>query len=448
MKMKKVAALSMAVIMAASMGLAGCGAKADDKKAKGDSKLPTITFTHGYYQSKDEWPVAEEMRNIYQEFADAHKSEFNFVIKADESGSEGIYNTALNELGGGEFYDMADFGGWDIVPVASEAKMILDLKPYLDEDQAFKDGAGVCYNQNLTKDGKIYAVREQIEGVGFFYNEKLFTEAGATTPDTWQTWEDFNAAVDKLVAAGTMPFGLNAGWPSNIVAAAYSQRSEASRAFYQKGKEVKDFNDETFKGTLDFMKTNMLGKIDSANFGPGGDDDEQYRTDFFDGKTAMLFNGVWDAGGGVDCAAGIENIKPASFPTDEAGKKAALLSGGTGLVISSKLDEKQTEACIAFAKYMTSPEIATRIIEKGIGMAPSTKVNYEELSAKVTTDDAKLLVAACQLCQKADYQALGFGNTFGDIEGEVSGKYAGLMDGSKTSESVIQELNDFLKAAE
>ena len=447
MKRKKLLALLLMTSMTASMILGGCGGSGEEKKEGTDSELPTVTFVHGYYHDESEWPAAAEMRAIYEEFAEAHKDEFNFVIKADETGAEGIYNTALNDLSSGEFYDIADFGGWDIVPVASESDAILDLKPYLDEDADFKAGVGVCYEQNET-DGKIYSVREQIEGVGFWYNAALFEKAGATTPDQWQTWDDFNTAVDKLVAAGIMPFGLNAGWPTNILTAGYSQRSEASRAFYKEGKTVENFDNDTFKDTLAFMQDKVLKKIDSANFGPGGDDDEQYRTDFFDGKTAMLFNGVWDAGGAVDCAAGIENIKPAVFPTDEAGKKAALLSGGTGFVVSNKLDEAQTDACIEFIKYMTSPEIASRIIEKGIGMAPSTSVDYATLLDKVETDDAKLLVEACQLCQGADYQALGLGNTFGDAEGEIQGKYAGLMDGTKTPEDVIKELNDFLAAAE
>lgn len=447
MKKKKILALLLMTSMTASMILGGCGGSGEEKKEETDSELPTVTFVHGYYHDESEWPAAAEMRAIYEEFAEAHKDEFNFVIKADETGAEGIYNTALNDLSSGEFYDIADFGGWDIVPVASESDAILDLKPYLDEDAEFKAGVGVCYDQNEA-DGKIYSVREQIEGVGFWYNAALFEEAGAATPDQWQTWDDFNTAVDKLVAAGIMPFGLNAGWPTNILTAGYSQRSEASRAFYKEGKTVENFDNDTFKETLAFMQDKVLKKIDSANFGPGGDDDEQYRTDFFDGKTAMLFNGVWDAGGAVDCAAGIENIKPAVFPTDEAGKKAALLSGGTGYVVSNKLDEAQTEACIEFIKYMTSPEIASRIIEKGIGMAPSTAVDYVSLLDKVETDDAKLLVEACPLCQGADYQALGLGNTFGDAEGEIQGKYAGLMDGTKTPEDVVKELNDFLAAAE
>lgn len=453
MKNKKLWALLLSLVMVVSLALMGCGSKDDnnsdvDADANVDSELPTITFTHGYYHDESEWAAAAEMRRIYEEFAEAHKDEFNFVIVADETGAEGIYNTALNDLSNGEFYDIADFGGWDITPVASGADAILDLKPYLDSDATFKNGVGVCYDQNLTEDGKIYSVREQIEGVGFWYNEALFVQAGAKLPAEWETWADFEDAVAKLVAADIVPFGLNAGWPTNIFVAAYSQRTADSRAFYQTGKAVTDFNDNTFKATVKFVQEQALQQIGAANFGPGGDSDEQYRTDFFDGNTAMLFNGVWDAGGAVDCGAGIENIKPANFPTDEAGKRASLMSGGCGFVVSNKLDEAQTEAAIEFIKYMTSPEIAERIIKNGIGMAPSTEVDYDALLNEVETDDAKLLVTACQLCQAADYQVLGLGNTFGDVEGELQGKYAGLMDGSKTPEDVVSELNNFLKASE
>ena len=81
-------------------------------------------------------------------------------------------------------------------------------------------------------------------------------------------------------------------------------------------------------------------------------------------------------------------------------------------------------------------------------MAPSTKVDYDALLNKVTAPEAKLLVEACQLCQSADYQALGLGNNFGDAEGEIQAKYAGLKDDSKTVDGVVGELNDFLAAAE
>lgn len=465
MKLKKVIAITMASAM--MLGLVGCGSKAPETTTPAEDTtteapaedtaketeapagdLPTITFTHGYYHSDSEWPAAGEMRKIYQEFADAHKDEYNFVAKADESGAEGIYNTAINDISAGTFYDIADFGGWDITGVASSADMILDLKPYLDEDADFKAGAGVCYDQNLTEDGKIYSVREQIEGVGFWYNEKLFKDAGAATPDQWSTWADFDKAVEALTAKKITPFGLNAGWPTNILTASYFQRSAESREFYAEGKTVSSVDTDAFKQTMGFIQKNALQKVDSANFGPGGDDDEQYRTDFFAGKTAMLFNGVWDAGGSVDCEAGAENIKPAAFPTDEAGKTAALLSGGCGFVVSNKLDEVQTKAAVDFIKYMTSKDIAERIIKAGIGMAPSTAVDYDAIAGQVETADAKLLIEACKVAQNADYKALGLGNNFGDLEGEIQSKYAGLKDDSKTVDDVVAEIDKFILASE
>lgn len=435
------------VLLILAVALTGVSAKgASEAQASLRMDKPTITFVHGYYHDESEWPAAAQMRQIYQDFADMHKDEFNFVAVPDSSGAEGIYNTALNDISSGKFYDIADFGGWNIVPVASAAGLILDLKPYLDADPDFKAGAGVCYTQNLTSDGRIYSVREQIEAVGFWYNEALFRKAGAKVPADWKSWADFEEAVQKLVSAGITPFGLNAGWPTNILTAGRFQADASTRAFYEKGADVMTFDDPAFREVMTFMQKQVLQKIDSANFGPGGDDDEQYRSDFFDGKTAMLFNGVWDAGGSVDCMAGAENIKPANFPTNEPGKRASLMSGGTGFVVSGSLTDAQTAACIEFIRYMTSEEIANKIIAYGIGMAPNTNVDYMSLLDKVDAPEAKLLVSACQLCMSADNQALGLGNQFGDYEGEIQAKYAGLKSGSKTVNDVIKELDAVIKA--
>lgn len=448
MKRKQFISILLAGMMIGTMAFTGCSN--NDKEEKGKpaaDELPTVTFVHGFYQDESEWASAAEMRKIYEEFAEAHKDEFNFVIKADQSGTEGIYNTALNDLSSGEFYDIADFGGWDITEVAAGADAILDLKPYLDKDSGFRDGVGVCYEQNLTEDGKIYTVREQIEGVGFWYNQKLFEKAGAETPDKWESWADFDTAVDKLVGAGISPYSLNAGWPTNLLAAGYSQRDKVSREFYANGKNVESFQDESFKGTMDFLKNHVLNKIDSAHFGPGGDDDMQFTEDFKSGDSAMLFNGVWATGDFVDCEAGIENLRPAVFPTND-GRKAGLLSGGCGYVVSNKLDEEQTEICIEFMKYMTSPEIASRIVEHGIGMVPSNTVNYTDAQNAVEKPEGKLLVEACQLLQAADIQVLGWSNTFGDMESEIQNKYAGLKDGSKTVDQVTEELDQAKAASE
>ena len=261
-------------------------------------------------------------------------------------------------------------------------------------------------------------------------------------------WSDMNGFIDSI---GKIKELVDLGYvQETYLSDTYQQAQQAlldgTCAFYAQGAEVASFDDPAFREVMTFMQEKVLQKIDSANFGPGGDDDEQYRNDFFDGKTAMLFNGVWDAGGSVDCAAGAENIKPANFPTNESGKRASLMSGGTGFVVSNSLTDAQTAACIEFIKYMTSEEIANKIIAFGIGMAPNTNVDYATLMDSVDAPEAKLLVSACQLCMAADYQALGLGNEFGDFEGEIQAKYAGLKDGSKTVDDVVSELDAVIAA--
>ena len=66
---------------------------------------------------------------------------------------------------------------------------------------------------------------------------------------------------------------------------------------------------------------------------------------------------------------------------------------------------------------------------------------YSGLSARSLT-----FFSACQLCMAADYQALGLGNEFGDFEGEIQAKYAGLKDGSKTVDDVVSELDAVIAA--
>ena len=110
------------------------------------------------------------------------------------------------------------------------------------------------------------------------------------------------------------------------------------------------------------------------------------------------------------------------------------------------LSDAQKELALEFIKYMTSEEIANKIIAFGIGMAPNTNVDYTTLMDSVDAPEAKLLVSACQLCMAADYQALGLGNEFGDFEGEIQSKYAGLKDGSKTVDDVVKDLDAVIAA--
>lgn len=443
--MKKFLSLALAAVLCATLAACG-GAPASSSAAPAASgstastELPTITFYHGYFQ--DDWQPAVEMRAMYDEFAELHKDEFIFEPIALDTGNQGVYDKCVQEIALGQFPDIVDVSGMNIIPAATEAGLALDLKPYIDEDADFKAGVGVNYEQNM-RDGAIYTVRDQLETIGFWYNADLFEKAGADTPDQWKTWDDFNTAVDKLIASPAVetPFTMNQDWPTTIALSGYLLGSEDGRSF---GSTVPEsFDNEAFKNALTFLSTDVLGKIDNEHFTAA--DSDKYREDFFEGKAAMLFNGVWESGSFGDVEIDPSVIKPAVFPTLEDGKTAAIVSASPGFVISSKLDDVKKEACVEFVKYMTSKATAEKVFEKAMAMPPSSAIDYDKYINGDYDVTLKALAEACKAANAADYQAPTAGAVWGqDISGAISGKYAALKDGSKTADDVVKELDSML----
>ncbi len=445
--MKK--AIALALTCALALSFAACGKSGSTgtsqaaSSAQATGELPTITFYHSFYQ--DDWQPAVEMRKIYDEFAELHKDEFIFEAVALESGPEGVYNKCIQEISAGKFPDIVDTAGWNIVPAGSEAGLILDLKPYIDEDSSFKDGIGVNYEQNNT-DGKIYTVREQLETMGFWYNEDLFQKAGADTPDKWKTWGDFVTAVDKLASSPDVktPFSMNQGWPTDILFNAVLLGSEEGRNFL--AQPLTTFDNEAFAQAVDFMSENVLGKIDTAYF--GASDSESYRDDFFNGDAAMLFNGVWEAGSLTgDIKVDPSVIKPAVFPTQEEGKTAAIMSASCGYVISNSMDDVKTKAAVDFVKYMCSPDIAERIFKDVLAMPAYLGVDYDKYINDSTLDPTVVKLAeACKAAASADYQTRAMNvNWSQDTALALGGKYAAMHDGSKDTKTIIAEMDQTLQ---
>lgn len=447
--MKKILAAILALTLVAS-SFAGCGkptaetpagSTPEAASATPTGEKPTITFYHGYFQ--DDWQPAVEMRKIYQEFADLNKDKFTFEAVALDTGNQGVYDKCIQEIALGNFPDLVDLAGMNVIPAAVEAGLALDLKPYIDADPAFKAGIGVNYEQN-SYNGGIYTVRDQLETIGFWYNEDLFTKAGADTPDKWQSWADFDTAVDKLIASPDVktPFSMNQDWPTTILLSGYLLGSQDGRDF---GKAVPTtFENASFKSSLDFLSTSVLGKISNEFFTAA--DSESYREDFFTGNSAMLFNGVWESGSFGDVAIDNTKIKPAVFPTSESGKKAAIVSASPGFVVNAKLDDVKKEACVEFVKYMTSDATAQKVFELAQAMPPSTSIDYDKYISGDYDVPVKLLAEACKLANAADYKAPTAGSVWGqDISGAISGKYAGIKDGSKTTDQIVKELNSTLE---
>lgn len=102
--------------------------------------------------------------------------------------------------GGGKLRDMV------------EAGQIMDISDGISSEvhDAFPDSVFAAY----TIDGKVYGMPTALSPGGVFYSQDLFDQAGIK--DTPKTFDELNAAVDKLKAAGIAPIALGGkdAWPA------------------------------------------------------------------------------------------------------------------------------------------------------------------------------------------------------------------------------------------
>ena len=112
------------------------------------------------------------MRDIYDEFAQEHADgDVTFKPIAVENRDDIV----SAQVAGGSYPDMVDVGGNGVPQAAISQELVYDLKPYIDENN-LQDAVGLNYTQH-DLDGHIYAVHDQIESRGLWYNAALFEKA-------------------------------------------------------------------------------------------------------------------------------------------------------------------------------------------------------------------------------------------------------------------------------
>ncbi|MEK8133007.1 extracellular solute-binding protein [Paenibacillus filicis] len=247
------------------------------------------------------------------------------------------------------------FGGADTANYA-KAGHLLPLNDILKElglDDKFMD------LREFTVDGKIYGLPEAGYVEGFFYNTKLFADAGVSAAPT--TWDEFLKACEALKAKGIVPIALGGGagdgWAINMLGNALfvAFAGPESQEGFAKGstkwtdagvvegfKKLKELKD---KGYID---TNVLG----LKYPEG-------QAKFYTGQAGMLFDGTWAANAILDKEKSKvhETVGFFTVPT-VGGKGDGYINGGwsNGYGFSAHLNDNEKKAVKAFIKNFYTAE--------------------------------------------------------------------------------------------
>ena len=196
-------------------------------------------------------------------------------------------------------------------------------------------------------EGKVVGVPFEMGEVAFYYNKKLFAQAGVKAEDI-KGWDDFLGAVKKLKAAGITPIVVGAGekWPMHFYYAYLVVRIGGDGALA----DAKANKNGGFKNAV-FVEAGKrlheLAALEPFQAGYLQTTHAQSAGVFGDGKAAMDLMGPWllgmqapNSASGKGLAA--EDIGILSFPTVPGGKgKATDTMGGVNGFLVTKSAPKE-----------------------------------------------------------------------------------------------------------
>lgn len=215
-------------------------------------------------------------------------------------------------------------------------------------------------------DGNIYALCVSTSVSGVYFNADALKKAGIDDPYSIRTWSDFEAACDKVKAAGMTPIAVGGGSGSSQFSSIFG--GIAPTLWTDVGAKY-DLKDELTGGTFDgnTYVTEMYEMI--AGWLAKGYFNEDCLTLDFDGAQRMLGSG--DA---AFALRGPLTIAHEAFPDANLGilpALASLDSGkpsfrlGEGNAFGVWKDTENANACWALLAYLAQPEVAEKICALG-----------------------------------------------------------------------------------
>ncbi|MDR0388488.1 MAG: ABC transporter substrate-binding protein [Spirochaetaceae bacterium] len=253
----------------------------------------------------------------------------------------------------------------------------MDLTPALNADPQWKALFPEMVLNHNTRDGKVIALPNEGQLIGYYYNRELFEKAGVAGPA--KTWDEFFQICAKLKAAGITPISMQTGdnaWCSQLVLTEMiAATGSEGYAFTTSSSFHENYSIPSFINGLKQLQriwTEGYTTRDSI-----GGMYEHAANNFISGRTAMIANGTWmigsfsdpDMGGSQEFA---DNVEIALFPGD-----FYISNPFEGFAICAKTPEGQ-EAALAMLKHWTSAETQLSNLRSASGLLPSGTIEIPQ----------------------------------------------------------------------
>ena len=282
----------------------------------------------------------------------------------------------------------------------------------------------------VTVEGRIYAIPQNMESVGVFYNKDVFAELELDPPTDWAEYiEVLEAVKDAGYYGYTM--GLAGGWPSALMASMFMYSSAGSE-YIDVLSGTKPWTD--CDNCLDGMNA-FFGMVDNgyANPEPLGIDYDQSLDLFYQQITVMVLNGPWFIDASVSADPDFE-IGFFYLPAVNPATDIKTLGGIGGSIIVAEYAD--VDAAFKVVDWLVTEEVAVQALRE-VSVLPAFSIEVPEdidpLTYQIASETA------------ANVDKIGFWpvtylppKVFGDMNQIVQGMIGGML----SPDELLDEMQD------
>ncbi len=286
-------------------------------------------------------------------------------------------------------------------------------------------------------DGNVYGVPFAIQMQSVIYNTKVFEDNGIAVPTTL---DEFNAAAEKLKAAGITPIsmGAKAGWwlnqvvgetltagliPDDVAAKLVSgEACFTGPEFVSTLQAVKDWQD---KGWL--------------NASPLADDYDVMRTSVAVGESAMMIDGAWSSGPASPMYQVDPELKLGFFPIPGPNGKVYAFADGTYQINANSANLEAAEKVLAFT---ATPEFAELFLTQ-VGELPAYGGDYPIEDERLKTIAGLIASNSAAPTPYFSYSLNSGAPSYGEL---VAAGYQEMLSGAIAPADLAKKIQDGLNS--
>lgn len=330
-----------------------------------------------------------------QRIQDFMNENSNITVEDESVNDENTYNNKFKTaVATGNVQELwINYGGESFKEYVKN-NVAIDLEPILDEDKEWSDKFLPLFDSWRYEDIKgTYGIPVEFYAIAIYYNKDIFDKINSEPP---KYVEDMPELAKKLKDIGVVPMmlGEKDNFRGGHLLANLSIKKFGHRKSIDLAKRTARYDDPEFVELFKLMKQWQ----DLGIFGKNmvTTDGNAVRSAFFNGKSAMMFDGTWALEELAESPlAGKIGVIPFPGFKDNPEFQNDWMGGAGGMSMSAAVTGTKKDAAVKLLKYLVSSEAFTfyQTYSKG-GIFPAKTTTDPNIIDAVTYDISKLVESA------------------------------------------------------